>query len=161
MSGDNVYRARWKKLWGDVAAECPRGKSAYHHDHTGGAEPRLVHLHSVRDGSVRCCFARDKRIPRPFPDTGEPYSEAYVAALALTVTTSCPTWGTEPVDGAGLALPAHAAAIANLVCLDEMQTATLVAELRNALVPISAVPGAELAVERVLALARALAGRTR
>jgi hypothetical protein len=68
----------------------------------------------------------------------------------------------EPVDGAGLPLRAHAEALAAHLALDENQRATLVAELRNALVPALADAekrGAERAakaIERVLALASAI-----
>lgn len=68
----------------------------------------------------------------------------------------------EPVDGAGLALPEHAAAIARTLALSEEQTALLVAELRNALVPAVVAPErAGPAVRRVLALADALAVQAR
>lgn len=68
----------------------------------------------------------------------------------------------EPVDGAGLPLRAHAESLAAHLTLDESQRATLVAELRNALVPAlddAERHGAERAakaIERVLALADAI-----
>ena len=68
----------------------------------------------------------------------------------------------EPVDGARLPLRAHADALAARLALSEDQRATLVAELRTALVPAlddAERRGAERAakgIERVLALASAL-----
>lgn len=68
----------------------------------------------------------------------------------------------EPVDGAGLPLRAHAESLAAHLALDESQRATLVAELRNALVPAlddAEAHGAERAakaIERVFALASAM-----
>jgi hypothetical protein len=64
----------------------------------------------------------------------------------------------EPVDGAGLPLRAHADALAAHLALSENQRATLVAELRNALVP--ALDDAERrgAEDAVKAIERVLAG---
>jgi hypothetical protein len=71
----------------------------------------------------------------------------------------------EPVDGAGLPLRAHADALAARLALDENQRATLVAELRNALVPAlddaerTGADGAAKAIERVLELTSAIRRR--
>lgn len=70
----------------------------------------------------------------------------------------------EPVDGAGLPLPAHARRLAEALALTPRQADLLVSELRNALLPALVLedPATQArAAERVLALADAICTRER